>query len=128
MAIRHFTLENLKDFSNGHPAAAFESLLKRAVTDCLERPGDDRARKVTLQVSLIPTPSQKGEPDGVTITVDSKCTVPDYRSNPVQMGVKGHGATRGQMFFNDLTDDVRQSSIEDADPNTGRVRREPGDL
>lgn len=127
MGIHVFSLATLQHVQNGFPAAAFEGLLRRAVSDCLERSGDDRARKVQLTISMVPTPSaaKDGTADGVSLVIDSKCSLPDYRSNTENMGVKGHGAAKGQLWFNDMTDDFRQSSIEDADPETGRVRREP---
>jgi hypothetical protein len=46
--------ETLSHLDSGRASAALDQALKKAVLDCLDRPGDDRPRKITLCLEVKP--------------------------------------------------------------------------
>ena len=79
----------------------FIRLFRLAVQDCDDRPGETKARKITLQVELTPVPQGHGHAPHVEISAGLKSAIPDYRSAPTEAKVM-HG---GDAVFNDLAPD-----------------------
>jgi hypothetical protein len=52
--MQQFKLENLVDLDGGKACVAFEQHVRRAALDCMDQPGDNAARKVTLEITLKP--------------------------------------------------------------------------
>lgn len=52
MPLVQLTLESINDLDDGRVAVAFMQELRRAVTDCMDRPGDTTARSVSLETAL----------------------------------------------------------------------------
>lgn len=104
------TLEQLAKIDNGKVAAVFQQELRRVVNDCVDRPTDNKPRKVNMTVSVAPQ-----ESDGVCATVEMevvvKSSVPDRRTRPYQLEVHA----RGDVMLNDASpDDVRQRTLDEA--------------
>lgn len=103
-------LQQLAMLDNGKVAAIFARELRHVVTDCVDRPTDDKARKITMTVSVVPQ-----ECDGVCETVEAevqiKSSVPDRRTRPYQLAVNA----RGDVIVNDASpEDVRQGTLDEA--------------
>ena len=112
MARMELTLETLADFDFGKASVAFQQALRRAVADCLDRPGDKSPRKVTLTTSIIPLVQQDG--DVVEAHVDFKiaAAVPPWQTakRPVQT------TRQGQLFFRpDAPDNPSQKTLDEAE-------------
>lgn len=104
------TLEQLARLDNGKVAAVFARELRHVVSDCIDRPTDDKARKITMTVSVTPQ-----ECDGVCETVEAEVTikssVPDRRTRPYQLAVDA----KGDAIVNDASpDDVLQGTLDEA--------------
>lgn len=113
--LKRLTLKTMEQLDYGKAMIAFQRQLERAVHDCIDRPGDKRARKITLQFNVVPIP----EIDGNTIHCDSakgtftiRCKVPDYETSIVDFGI----TREGDLVFNpDSPADHRQETFLDDD-------------
>ena len=92
--IHSLSLASLQKLDCGNISDAFDAALKRAVADCVNRPREDRARKINLQVEL--TPDQEG--DDVDVTVQVKETIPSHQSTPLRMSVRKQGSQLMLVF------------------------------
>lgn len=54
MAVQQLTLESVIALDGGRVPVAFNQAVARAVRDLEDRPNDDKARKITLELSLAP--------------------------------------------------------------------------
>jgi hypothetical protein len=109
--LKRLSLENLKDLDGGRALEAFHDQLKRAVLDCLDRPGDKRARKIVLQFTALPVPVINGNTidcDSVKGTFQCRCKLPDHETRTYDFGVQ----QSGDLIFNpDSPEDHRQMTM-----------------
>ncbi|MEM6330387.1 MAG: hypothetical protein AAF790_09070 [Planctomycetota bacterium] len=109
MAMHAITLEELRDFYDGKVAVQFNRMIAAAIADCVDRPGVDKGRKVTVTVELKPQTDEAGECYNVETTATCKSTVPNFGSAPVVCQVrKISGAKHGERYqavFNDMSPD-----------------------
>lgn len=120
MSLLTLKLETLKDLDFGRPAVAFEQGLADAVRDCVDRPGDKRPRRVTLDLIIAPVPDDTGVCDSVTGEFKIKTTLPHRQTKPYSFGLN----RQGKLFFSEYApENVDQATIDDIDPDTGRVNR-----
>lgn len=108
MAIQQFTLDNLKDLDGGKAAAAFETHVRRAAMDCMDRPGDGKARKVILEVTLSPVMDPAGDCTEVEAQIHAKSTVPPHRTKPYSFGLRRNGVL---VFNPDSVENVDQATL-----------------
>jgi hypothetical protein len=104
---------SLAKLDRGTLAVALEQALQTAARDCIDRPTDNRARVVTVTISLKP----KAEYDDQTRAMDItgadgqykvKCTVPDRESKPLDFGLQQDGS----LIFNEhVPENHRQRSF-----------------
>jgi len=120
MALHFLNLKSLADLDGGRIAAAFEQAVKRCALDCEDRPNEENARKVTLQVEILPTMDEAGYCDGVNMAFQVKDNLPTRKSRIYSLGMKASGA----LFFSDEDPlNHRQLGLDDAD-DTGRAHRD----
>jgi len=104
---------SLANLDRGALAVAMEQALQTAARDCIDRPTDDRARTVTVAISLKPKSEFDEETRAVEITGAEgqyrvKCAVPDRESKPLDFGLQ----TDGTLVFNEnVPDNHRQRSL-----------------
>lgn len=119
--LKALTLGSLSDLDLGRPQVAFEAELANAVRDCIDRPGDRAARKVTMTMHLTPIVDDDGDCDEVDVTFVFKTSVPNKQTKPYQMAIN----KQGRLFFSENhPEDLDQSTIDDIGPD-GRVVRKP---
>lgn len=112
MALEKFNLGCLATMDDGRIREAFEQALKRCELDCKDRPALEEARKVSMSVTLVPVPGERGDLDSVNIVVKITDTLPKRCSKAYNMK-----ATRGGLLFNELsTEDVNQATLEFGEP------------
>jgi len=110
MARRLLTLDALKEFDLGKIDVAFANELQKVVRDMRDRPSLAKARKVTLELELVPQESATGdcETAQMTFTVSSK--IPKYSSRTYETGVQKNC----DLLFNDMShDDIRQGTLDE---------------
>jgi hypothetical protein len=120
MALHFFGLGKLRVLDGGRVEEAFAQAVKRCVADCEDRPAEENARKVNLQVEFIPVMDSEGHCEGVSAAFQVKDTIPTRKSRIYSFGVKA-----GQrLFFSDEDPhNVSQLTFGDVDPETGRASR-----
>lgn len=93
------TFESLHDLDNGRIAALLKRHLANVAQDCMNRPSDEAARKVTLDFVFKATmdPDSR-ECERVWCEVECKSKVPVYRSKPIEMRVHRTGFTYNRDF------------------------------
>jgi hypothetical protein len=88
---------------------AFMAELRRVAIDCEDRPGDDHARKVSIELQVTPVCDEQGKLDSLSGKFHVTSTVPKRRSKSYSFGFR----QGGRMVFNDLSDDnIHQKTIE----------------
>lgn len=120
MPLVQLTLESINDLDDGRVAVAFMQELRRAVTDCMDRPGDTTARSVSLEFKIKPVIGDEGQCEGANGEFEIKSKVPTRKSKTYSFGTN----TKGHLIYssNNPTD-VGQTTFDDIDPETGKVRR-----
>ncbi len=108
MAMQKFTLDNLNDLDGGKAALAFEHHVRRAALDCMDRPGDDKARTVVLQISLKPVMEPGGDCVEVEAQIHAKSTVPPHKTKAYSFGLRKNGVL---VFNPDSPDAVDQKTL-----------------
>lgn len=123
MPFLELTLTSLEDLDDGRVAAAFAHEMKRAVQDCMDRPGDKKPRVVTLELKLTPVAETQGglvECSGAHGEFSIKSKVPERRSKTYQFNAN----KKGQLSYSSNSpDNPDQTTFDDIDPQTGKVNR-----
>lgn len=114
MGIMQFQLLNLKDLDGGKAVVAFEQHVRRAANDCLDRPGDATARKVTLEILLTPVCDQGGECSEVHAQIKASSAVPKHQTKVYSLGLRKNGVL---VFNPDSVDHVDQATLYGEDDN-----------
>ena len=112
MAVHELTLASLMEkLDGGRVAMAFQAELKRCIADCDDRPGDDKDRKVVIELKLNPITDEQGHLQEVKGKFHIKSSVPNRRSKPYSFGLRRSKAGPS-LVFNDLSDDnVNQATL-----------------
>lgn len=115
MPLQKLSLASLKNLDPGG-ALAVEKLLSRAALDCIDRPADNAARKVTLEFELEPVLNDDMTCDEVKCRIHATAKFPAYKTKVRSLGVRPGGG--GMFVFNeDSPDNVHQETLlpEDGD-------------
>lgn len=111
MALAQLRLDSLAGLDDGRPSKAWLHELAHVVQDCIDRPGDDTAREVSLTLKLKPIPSNE---NGVVIAetcegefyVKSKVPVRKTKTYSFRANKKGH-----LLYSADSPDNVDQQTL-----------------
>lgn len=121
MGFVNLTLESLKDLDAGRISVAFQQQLKRAVEDCMDRPGEKAARNVVMNVKIVPIIAADGSCEETAAEFQITSKVPARKSKTYHFGIKKGGI----LYFSENSPDaIDQTTLDDVDPKTGRVKRE----
>ena len=90
-ALEKFDLAALAKIDGGRVAIAFEQALKRCAADCDDRPGEKKARTVTLSLAVEPRIDQDGMCEDVNITATVADSVPKRKSKAYNMSLRKGG-------------------------------------
>lgn len=105
--------ETLHQMEHGRVGAAIDLALKRIEADCRDRPGDDRARVLTVEIRVKPiadTVDREVVCDGLKATVLVKSKAPAQESREVIMGLDPR---RGIVFSPDVLDCRQATFLQD---------------
>jgi hypothetical protein len=116
--LRQITIETLAFADDGRIKAAVDLHLKKLLADCVDRPGSDACRTLTLELFVTPTlDPDTMQCDDVNIEFQIGSKVPKHRSRPINCKVrKSH---QGYMaMFNDLSEEnADQRTLDEQAPN-----------
>lgn len=111
MGLKRLSLDSLRELDSGLAVETFQQAVQRAVKDCLDRPAEKKARKVILQMTIVPVPVINGNTidcDGVKGAFQCRCKVPDVELQQIDFGVQKDG----NLIFNpDSPRDHRQATM-----------------
>lgn len=108
MPVRQFTLDALDDLDSGKAIEAFNLHIRRAAQDCYDRPGDDKPRKVKLEVSFTPVMDDEGDCNEVKAQIYASSAVPTHRTKTYSFGLRANGVV---VFNPDSPDCVDQTTL-----------------
>lgn len=104
------TLENLPKLDFGKISIAFGDHVKRAVDDCMDRPGDSSTRKVVLEVLVNPAKDQSGQCEDVELACVVASRLPVHRSKTFMCRPR----KGGHLMFNAVdAEHLNQRTFED---------------
>ncbi|MCP4549652.1 MAG: hypothetical protein GY835_24620 [bacterium] len=111
MGLQDLSLENLPAFADGAAQAAWAAALEAIVSDCIDRPGNDKAREVVMTTYVTPRPPDAG--GGLFADVEFKITTrtPPFKTFPVM----ARATHSNQLMFSEMSPDhPDQMTIDDA--------------
>lgn len=112
--VMQLKLSSLREFSDGKTEVAFDRLVNQAVSDCLDRAGDESAREVTLTLKLTPRADQRGECDKVDVQVVLKSRLPAFQTTVYECRPRSGGRDGAMLVFNTASaDDVDQRTLDE---------------
>ncbi len=115
MPVLQLNAENLKVLDEGKVAATLDTMLKRAVQDCMDRPAETKARLVTMQIEITPDMEPGGDCTKANAQIQFASKLPAYRTRVLSMGIRRNATL---VFNEDEYDDFDQRSLlEDQNPN-----------
>lgn len=100
--------ENLADLDAGRIGKLLQKHIKRAAADCIDRPGDKKARKVTLQFTMKPVMNSDGDADTAHVEIQCKSDVPTNVSMTFPMLLSGKD---GLLFNKDFPEELHQPAL-----------------
>lgn len=112
MPLHALTLENLENLDLGKASIAFNQQIRRIAEDCLDRPGDGNARKVTLEVVAKPVTNDDGSADRVKLQIQVTSKIPSYRTRVYDLGLRKNGVL---VFSEDSPENFDQTTIFDGE-------------
>ena len=89
--LKQLSLAELADIDDGRIGLAFDQALKRVSMDCDDRPGDNRPRKVVLEMTVEPVCGEDGVCESVTSQIQIKESLPTRRSKKYDLGLRKNG-------------------------------------
>lgn len=106
MPLETFNTASLANLDGGRIRQGLDLAIARAQSDCADRPGLKKGRRVTLEITI--TPVQEGDSlDSCTVEFDIKERIPARSSKSYNMR-----AGSGGLLFNELSpEDVDQGTI-----------------
>ena len=108
MPMQQLSLGSLKSLDMGKADEAFQSHLARAADDCRDRPLEAKARKVVLEVALVPRPDPSGDTTEVDVQIQLTSKIPSHRTKVYPMALFRNGAVG---FNPDSPDNPNQATI-----------------
>lgn len=112
--LKQLSLAEIAKIDEGRIAAAFDQALKRAAQDCDDRPGDDRPRKIMIEIAIAPVTDQSGICDSVKSQIQIKDTIPTRKSRVYDFGLRKGGLFTYQPM---ALDNHRQSTLDMGEDN-----------
>lgn len=105
MAYEKLTLDALRKLDGGRIAEAFDQAVDRARDDCIDRPGTNGARKVSLIVEFKSVQdADTGGLDSVEVSFDVKEVIPPRKSRKYNMDARESvPGDPGGLFFQPLS-------------------------
>lgn len=106
--LKELTLATMAEIDGGRLAIAFKQALKRCAEDCDDRPGEKKARTITLTVAVEPRVDEDGLCEDCDVRVTIADNVPKRKSKPYNCSLRKGGHL---MFHPDSLDDHEQETF-----------------
>lgn len=120
MPLEPFNFAALRDFDDGRLPAAFDDALAACVSDCADRPGERKARKITVTVELVPVLRDGKTLDSCEIAFEVKHSAPPRQSIAYSLDVKGEEL----LYMPGSPEDHRQPVLYPPDKSKAKEARD----
>lgn len=107
--IHEVDFESLSVLDDGKLNLVLRKHLQRANLDCQDRPGDSKARKVTVEIAFVPVWDTQSDCTESSMQVKIKSSIPDHASKPYSMGMRRNGTF---IFNNNSLVNVNQNTLD----------------
>ena len=117
--------KNLHELDNGIVGEVIDAEIKNCLLDCLDRPHDNKARKVQITIDISPV-MMKGDCERVEVQVHASSSVPKKRANMQALAINVKGQAYFQEFAQDNPDQTTIPSLDelaDGEGKKGRSRK-----
>lgn len=123
MARQVLKLSTLTGLDLGKVDAAFQMELQKVIKDIMDRPGDESARTVSLDLMIKPEHAVSGVCETAEVEFKVEAKVPAKRSRVFSMRVNPSGG--GVLTFNpESPDDAEQGTLDEINRDTGEVKEQ----
>ena len=109
MSTQVLTCETLHDLDEGRVGSMIDSLFRKANADILDRPGEGKARKISLTFFFTPKTLSDGSVEKIDIHVKGKSIIPDYATGSIDAALRKTG---GVIFASNSPDNVDQTTFQ----------------
>jgi hypothetical protein len=107
--LQKLSLAGLSEIYGGRLAIAFEQALKRVAQDCEDRPGERKARSVSVTLNVVPVLDEDGLCDNVKLQAQISDNVPKRRSKIYDLSLRKGGHL---LFHPDSLENVDQHTLD----------------
>ena len=108
---QNLDMDTIGKLDEGRVAVAVNNALAQIAHDLNRRPGVDKARKLTLTLTMKPQIDSDGLLGSVDIGKTIKATLPDTQGHITNAKVNASG----ELVWNDASpDDIKQSTLDEA--------------
>lgn len=111
MAVLQLDFENLKHLDGGRLESAVNQELRRIMADLSDRPGDDRARSLTIKLSFKPICDEIGDIETAAVQFDCASRFPNRKSRVYSMKPRRTPTGPVLVFDEDSLDDANQPAL-----------------
>lgn len=112
MAVKKFGIAELQNLDDGRVALQIDKLIRAATDDCMNRPGVEGARKITITMTMNPIQDEGGVCEEVAVEVQSKLGTPSMCSKTFSMGTN---AAQGLLYNDASNQNIHQQTLDDAE-------------
>lgn len=109
--LKELTLADLARFDGERIGVAMEQAMRRVADDIYDRPGEDRPRKVVLEMALVPVCDDGGNCEDVKFQIQVKDTIPTRKSKVYSLGIRRRNGETKLMYSDAAPDDHRQPGL-----------------
>lgn len=107
---KNLEMNTIGELDEGRVAVAVDHALAQIANDLEKRPGVDKARKLTITLTMKPQIDSDGLLGSVDIGKTIKTTIPDTQGHITNAKISGR-----EIVWNDASpDDVSQSTLDEA--------------
>ena len=106
------SLDTVCDIDKQAVKTAFDRELKKMLDDCYERPQDKTARKVRLELLIVPKANDDGTAERVATEFHVTSKMPGRKSQMYDMQLKPNGRA---LFNPESLGDASQRTLDDTD-------------
>ena len=107
--LKQLSLASLAEIDGGRLQIAFQQALQHCASDCDDRPGEKKARTVTVCVAIEPRIDQDGMCEDCDVQVTIADSVPKRKSKAYNCSLRKGGHL---MFHPDSLDDHEQETFD----------------
>lgn len=113
--LKTLTTDNLAVLDEGKVREALDYHIGRMAKDCADRPGEPKARTITMQIAIEPVCDQRGEYVAARAQVRLHSVAPKHQTGVIDLRPTSGGTLAFNPAFSDAADQEPMFADEDDD-------------